>query len=408
MCVADTSGKRGPGRQIVRLATRMTLLSCAVFTLLTGASIAPALPAIQARFASEPHAELLTKLVLSISPLFIALGGPLWGLVIDRWGRKTVLVVSIVGTAAFGLAGSFMGSLEALIGCRALLGLAVSGVTNASYTLVIDYFDGTERERFLGFQAAVQKMGGLAFVLIGGLLAAISWRTTFAVDAIALLVLPGVLLAIREPASRLGKDQHRDASDPMPWRAVSLIWFVGFVGQAIFYTIPTQIPFLLTQHFQATPQLVALAVAASTLFSAITATLYHRLRSRFSYQSILGMTFGLVACSFFVMAHALTQEEIIAGLALGGTGFGLLLPNVSVWLADCTPQALRGRAVGIMMSGIFLGQFSSPLLAQPVVSRFGINRLFTVIAIGTALVAILCELYVLCSWLRTTRVRNAR
>jgi MFS family permease len=369
----------------VSRATRATLLSCALFTLLTGASISPALPAIRTAFASEPNAELLTKLVMTVSPLFIAIGGLISGWIIDRWRRRPVLIVSIVTTALFGASGALLDSLHSLIAARALLGLAVAGVTNTCYTLMVDYFEGTERQRFMGLQAAVQKIGGLVFVILGGILATYSWRATFAVDLIALLVLPGVLLAIPEPTVRRRVD--RAAGERLDLRVVVTVWCIGFIGQAVFFTIPTQLPFVVTDRLDGGPAMAAAAVAISTIFSAVTATLYHRIKARLGFQTIFALIAALVAGSFGFVSRAETIPALLLGLAVGGVGFGLLLPNMTVWLMDGAPQALRGRAIGILMTAMFLGQFASPLLAQPLLQAGGPSMLFGTIAMLLALVA---------------------
>jgi MFS family permease len=375
----------------VSIATKVTLLSCAVFTLLTGASVSPALPAISAHFANDPNSELLSKLVLTVSPLFIAIGGPIWGLIIDRVGRKPVLAVSVVGTALFGVIAAFMGSLWGLIICRALLGLAVAGVTSASYTLMIDYFEGTERHRFMGLQTAVQKVGGLGFVMLGGLLAAISWRATFAVDVIALLVLPGILLFIHEPAVRARNEIGARADklvNGLSGSVMLVVWAVAFLSQVIFFTLPTQLPFLLTDRIGASPQLVGMALAASTLMSATSATLFHRFKRHFSHGHIFAIAAALVGVSFVAMSRADALPFFFASLAVGGLGFGLILPNLTVWLAEATPEALRGRAIGFMMTGNFLGQFMSPLLAEPIIRNAGINGLFVTISAFALLMAV--------------------
>lgn len=367
-----------PPPSTVSLATRITLLACALFTLLTGASISPALPAIRDAFSDEPNAELLTKLVLTVSPLFIALGGPLWGWIIDRWSRRSALLVAVICTALFGAAGALMDSLKGLIICRALLGLSVAGVTACSYTLMIDLFEGSARNRFMGLQAAVQKIGGLGFVLMGGALAAISWRATFVVDLIALLVVPGVLFALNEPPRRDPGERIADLSS-LNWTTVVIVWLVGFVGQAAFFTIPTQLPFLLTE-MGSTPPVIGIAIATSTLFSAAAAMLYHRIRAQLSYLAIFGLAALVLAPSFLMISQAQSIVAVIVALGLGGAGFGLLLPNMAVWIVEGVAESARGRVIGIMMTAIFLGQFTSPLLAEPFVATVGVQRMFLFVA----------------------------
>ena len=85
----------GSGAQASKLL-RGTLLAVSTLTVMSGAVIAPALPAMEAYFAEVAHAALLTRLVLTLPGLAIALSAPVAGWVPDRWGRKRLLVAAIV------------------------------------------------------------------------------------------------------------------------------------------------------------------------------------------------------------------------------------------------------------------------------------------------------------------------
>jgi MFS family permease len=56
--------------------------------------IAPALPSIQAHFAEVANVAFWVRLVLTVPALFIAAIAPIAGYMVDRIGRKTVLVIS--------------------------------------------------------------------------------------------------------------------------------------------------------------------------------------------------------------------------------------------------------------------------------------------------------------------------
>ncbi|MFC7192738.1 hypothetical protein ACFQL7_24970 [Halocatena marina] len=53
-----------------------TLLLASMLTIMAGATISPALPAIQREFANAPNAGVLVGLVLTMHGLFIAVGSP--------------------------------------------------------------------------------------------------------------------------------------------------------------------------------------------------------------------------------------------------------------------------------------------------------------------------------------------
>lgn len=56
-------------------------------------------------------------------------------------------------------------------------------------------------------------------------------------------------------------------------------------------------------------------------------------------------------------------------------------------LADCTEGHVHRRAFGALMTATFLGQFMSPILAQPVVRNLGFSAVYAFAASLTAVVA---------------------
>ena len=79
---------------------------------------------------------------------------------------------------------------------------------------------------------------------------------------------------------------------------------------------------------------------------------------------------------------------MIIGLLISGLGIGLFAPNGSGWLASVAPAEVRGKAVGGMTSALFLGQFFSPIFAQPFVEQIGLAAMFGVAAAIALLFAI--------------------
>ena len=76
--------------------TKITLILVSTLTVMSGATIAPSLPAMREYFAEVPHADYLVRLVLTLPALFIAFGAPVVELIIDHLGRKTLLLVALI------------------------------------------------------------------------------------------------------------------------------------------------------------------------------------------------------------------------------------------------------------------------------------------------------------------------
>lgn len=69
-------------------------------------------------------------------------------------------------------------------------------------------------------------------------------------------------------------------------------------------------------------------------------------------------------------------------------GLGLLMPNMSVWLSTAVPDALRGRALGGLSTAMFLGQFLSPIVTQPLTKSSGLGGTYAIVGGGLVIVAL--------------------
>ncbi len=338
--------------------TRLTLLLLAALTIMSGATISPALPAMTVHFADHPNAGLLVKLSLTIVGLAIAVSAPLGGLLADRFGRRPVLIGSLLLYALGGASGLVISSLDALLAGRVVLGLAVAGTMTAGGALVNDYFAGAARGRFLSQQASFTSFGGAVLLPLGGLLAGVGWRAPFGLYLISLLLLP---LVLRLPRGVPGPAQIDGPEEKPRWGSIAVIYVLALAYMAVFYLMPAQGPFLL-KFLGASPASTGLLLGAFTLTAAITALGYSRFAGRFDHRRVAGLGLLLLAAGWGVVAAGSSLAGVLPGLIVAGMGGGLALPNLNAWLAELTPRAWRGRIVAGMSSAIFLGQFLSPLL----------------------------------------------
>ncbi len=157
----------------------------------------------------------------------------------------------------------------------------------------------------------------------------------------------------------------------------------------IFFIFPVQLPFYLTTESGASNSQVGLALSLQTLSSVIIALQYQRLKARLSFSAIFALIFLVFSINHVIVSLTGNYGLIIVALLIGGLGIGLFPPNNSVWLASVTPPALRGRAVGGMTSAIFLGQFFSPIFAQPVIQQVGIAGMFGIAGAASLLIVVI-------------------
>jgi MFS family permease len=364
-------------------ATRLLLLLLSSLTVMAGATIAPSLPAMAEHFAATPGVDLLSRLVLTLPALLIAVAAYPSGWVIDRLGRRAPLLAGVLLYALAGASGLALDSLPAILFGRALLGLAVAMLLTATTTLIGDLMPPGPRERFMGLVASFMGFGGVVFLTAGGLLAELGWRGPF---AIYLLALPLLAWAATLPETG-GRHAPTLPGGPFPYGLAAALYFTATLHMVIFYLIPVQVPFVLRQMQHPSPTLAGLAIAASTLAGAAASLAYSLLLPRLGHRRVFSLGFSVMALGGFVTGLALSTGTLVLGLAIAGLGGGIVMPNYSAWLLARCPPAARGRAMGGLIAAIFMGQFLSPLLAQPVILASGLPILFVAggtLALGLA------------------------
>lgn len=373
-------------------ALKFTLLASSALTIMAGATIAPSLPAMSAVFADAPGAAVLVPLIMTITALgIVAVGFPA-GMLVDRFGGRRVLVASLVLYALSGTAGLWMSSLVPLLVSRFVLGCAVAGVMTCATTLVSELFEGPRRQSFLGMQAAFTGFGGVAFLVLGGYLANVHWRLPFLVYLAPFAILPFAWNALK--VARRSSGAHRRPSGParVPWKTVAVVYLLAFLSMVVFYVIPVHIPYYVRQIADATPGEAGITMAVSTLTQSVVALNYRRIAGRLPHLVVSGCTFVLLGAGFVALGFAEGLAEARFYLVLTGAGMGFLMPNMVLWLSNAVPEEFRGRANGMLGMAFFLGQFMSPLAAQPMVHSFGyagIDGLFAGMGLASIFVGIL-------------------
>ena len=144
---------------------------------------------------SRTTAGLLNALTLAAS----ALGGLLFGVLADRFGRRRMLGASIMVYSVFTFACGLSNSIFALAVFRFLLGLGMGGEWNTGATLVAETWPAALRGRALGIVQSSWAVGyALSAVVAGLILAHTNWRWVFFVGILPAAVVLWIQLSVPE------------------------------------------------------------------------------------------------------------------------------------------------------------------------------------------------------------------
>ncbi|MFH9736519.1 MFS transporter [Streptomyces roseolus] len=324
--------------------------------------LAPVLPRMQDHFEGVPGSVALVPVVLTVPALSLALLAPFAGMIVDRLGRKRLLIVATVLYALFGTAPLWLDSLHAILVSRVLVGVTEAAIMTACTTLIGDYYSGEARNRYLALQTMCASASATVFFVLGGVLGAADWRAPFWLYAVGLLLAPLMarVLPVSLPPKRRDETGAQSTPRPFPVRRMAGICLLTVFGAVVFYTVPVEMAYLLddlgTDSTGTIGAVTAVASAATVLGSALFTRLSPDRRHR------LPLLLALCAAGFLLMGFADSLPLLIAGAVVNCVGTGLLLPSLVTKAMSLLEFADRGRGMGLWTTAFFLGEFLCPLI----------------------------------------------
>ncbi len=299
-----------------------------------------------------------------------AIGCPVAGFVGDRMSKQRLVVASVVFWSLVTIATGVVGGGAAMIGCRAVLGVAQSLFMPTAVALVADAHPPRLRSRAIAILTTAQIVGTIAGNVFGGWMADMGrWRGAFFQLGGAGLVY-AVMLAIgfgrwRSLAGKPSPETavRRDDSVPPMWTLlgipsflVLLVAFPCFVfGLWLIYGwLPTFLhdKFQLSQRdaaWDATVYLQSMAAVGLLGGGLLSDRLYRRTAAARQWVLVA----SLVGCapSLWALAMVTSLETTRVAAAAFGLSSGLFMGNIFAAAFEVVAANLRASAVGVLNLG---------------------------------------------------------
>ncbi|MBY6136290.1 MFS transporter [Nocardioides marinus] len=368
----------------------MALLMAASLTVMANATISPALTGLEQEFAAQPGAAVLVRLLVTAPSLAVVLVAPLAGWLTDRAGRRRVLLAGVWLFVLFGTAGAYLPGLQMVLVSRFGLGIAVALIMTAQTALIGDYFTGPRRQALTGLQISARNFGGLLFIGLAGLAAAVSPRLPFLIYALALVCLYTVWRHAPEPARNRaeGDRPQADAAHPAWLALVLAVSALQMLTNGLFFLMPTQLPFFFQAQGFDSAAMTGAGLGLLSLCGGIAALFYARLKTALPQALIFAIGYGALAVGFWCLAQQGSAALSLAGAMAVGVGYATVSPGFVAIALELAPASRRGTAGAILTASVFSGQFLSPLVSTPAISQWGYGGTFAGVAGGVALLSV--------------------
>ena len=327
----------------------------------------------------------------------------------DRWGRRRMLLIGLVGFTLFSAGAAFSWALWQLVALRVALGVSAAMIYPATLSLIIVIFENSKyRSLAVGLWAATSGVGIALGPIIGGiLLEHYAWNSIFWVCAVIGVValaciatavpesrtfhsekldFPGTVLSVTGVGLLVWAIIERPTYGWLSWQVIGGIC-VSLLVLAIFAAVEWHTPaplidvslfrraiftsstcaiciaffclfgfiFITTQWFQALRGYSALKTALSTLpfavVMAVVAPLATQLAKRFGHRMVVTAGLVFLSASMFVVtqvgAHCNYWLAVVPTMALMAAGIALVQGPATDALMSTVPESSTGAASAV-------------------------------------------------------------
>ena len=359
-----------PRRGSVAVIAVTLFLNVTGFTL-----ILPVIPFLVGRYVPPDRVGLYVGLIVSVFALCAFTAAPVLGALSDRFGRRPVLLLSLIGSAIGYVIFGMGGALWVLF-----LGRIVDGLTAGNISTIFAYIADThapaERGRIYGLLGAVAGFGFMFGPVAGGFLGALSpTMPLFVAAAITVLCAFWVYIALPESVVRdkppgpwqwrqlnpLGQlaGVLRYANLRVPFFAASCFFFAGAMLQSNLSVYLKDVLQFGTTSIGWT--LFGVGVMDIVSQGLLTRVLLPRLGSRMLTRlglAINAVGFAMIASLVFVPRI----EFLAASIFVFTLGDGLFQPAMSEIIANAAPPDAQGRVQGANQAQQSLARMLGPLV----------------------------------------------
>lgn len=323
------------------------------------------------------------------------------GMLVDTVGRKGLLMaVSLFWVGFPYLLMSFTHSYLLLLLCVAMVGIGNSLWHPTAIPTLARLFPTRK-----GLVLSMHGMGGnagdaIAPLVVGSLLALLSWR-----EVVVLNVVPGLLMSLlllvflgtlrlgRKPSA--GAPLASSSEDPPAQsladyakglrqlfrnRSLVLLSTSGAFRSMTQNALLTFLPLFLAREMGYSPFQMGAAMFALQAAGFVAAPIAGHLSDRIGRRSVIMTSMAMTAVVLLFMALAGRSPAFVAFIAVLGFFLYALRPVLQAWLLEATPKNMGGSSIGILFGAQSLGSSVAPLIGGLIADRYGLGATFYFLA----------------------------
>lgn len=342
---------------------KIALLSCCFVTASLNA-ISGNIPEMAKTFHTVPL--YLVECITTIPSLFQMLAILAGAFISQRIGYKHNVLLGIGLCAITGIAPIFMENIYFILIMRSLFGFGAGLITTALLSLIIYFFEGSERSTMIGLQGSVGGLGSLTATFIAGKLLTYGWNISFSTYAIGFIIFGIVALYVpnvKEVAVSMKDDakQHKKVSLHIVWKLIgySMMMFLS-VSLATMFIVKCST--LITTLGYGSSQDGSIIIMLISFGSLLSGAMYGKIVTRIKKIS-LPIFYLLMAIAYLLVSLSNTLIITMIGAFIHGFGFMAFVPYLQDIVQQDFPEH-KNLATSMILVAQCLGAFFTPYLGN--------------------------------------------
>ena len=317
-----------------------------------------------------------------------AVMSPRMGRLVDRYGRKRMMVYGIASDVLFGTITGLAPTWQWLLLIRLLNGAVSSAAMLATETYLVDIVEPARRGEAMGFLMSMSMVGRNLGPLVGGAVqwasvaqgfsTLMSYRIPYFVDsAFAAIALGLVFFRIKEPEGRRsqsagmrGQSGGQGGDDFSLTRPLKILMAYAFVsGIGVGFLIPITVLFF-TDKFGTDPVGIGALLSISGFIGLLASWIAGRISDQIGRKPLIAVgSYTARALGFFLpLAPTITWSGVV--MSLRSLGFNIMMPAFRALRADLAPPQIRGRVFGLFGTAFTSGSVIGPIVSTWIYSTY--------------------------------------
>jgi len=357
----------GTKSRLARESGFQSLMLATIFPVLGTALLSPVLDSLINPLGADPS-NIGLLISTFTAPAIVMI--PVTGLLTDRYGRKPILVVSLVVFGAAGSAIAFTTHFETILVLRGLQGIGFSGINPVIVTSIGDIYEGNREVTAQGLRLMGSGLSGAIFPFIAGILVIFAWQYPFLLYAVSIPIAVVVYLNFEEPTG-IDPNPKSDTDDEsylaelfelLRHRHIQAILIARGLPIVVWFGFLTYNSIIVVRLIGGTPTEAGLLIGVGNLIFAVTASQVGRVLDggirQFPVLLLANVSLGV---GLGIIMFSLSVNIALIGVVIVGAGFGITMSLYRNIVTGLAPPQLRGGLVSLSEAGGTLSATLTPM-----------------------------------------------